>query len=280
MWNIFFERSHPQLSIRRQAQLVGVNRNRLSAPAETPSPEDLELCRAIDELHLRLPFYGSRRMAKALQSKGFVIGRGRTRRLMRPMGLVATYPKPRTSQKAPGHKIYPYLLRSLEVTEPNHVWCADITYIPMGRGFAYLVAIMDWKSRAVLSWKISNTLDTDFCVEALRDARRVAGTWPEIMNTDQGCQFTSQAWTSELLGAGVRISMDGKGRWLDNVFVERLWRSLKYEDIYLHEYLDLVHLEGGVTWWMNFYNHERGHQSLDYKTPWAVWQGGSSLLAA
>ena len=145
---------------------------------------------------------------------------------------------------------------------------------------AYLVAIMDWKSRAVLSWKISNTLDTDFCVEALRDARRVAGTWPEIMNTDQGCQFTSQAWTSELLGAGVRISMDGKGRWLDNVFVERLWRSLKYEDIYLHEYLDLVHLEGGVTWWMNFYNHERGHQSLDYKTPWAVWQGGSSLLAA
>jgi len=268
----FIDRGHTQLSIRRQSRLVGVNRNRLAALDRTPSTEDLRICRVIDEVHLRLPFYGFRRMAKELQSRGSSVGRGRARRLMRQMGLVAAFPQPRTSKKAPGRKIYPYLLRDLEVVRPNQAWSADITYIPMGRGFVYLVAFMDWHSRAVLAWKISNTLDSDFCVAALQEAREVAGCWPEIMNTDQGCQFTSAAWTDVLREADVRISMDGRGRWIDNVFVERLWRSLKYEDIYLHEYLDLVHLETGVAKWMSFHNHERRHQSLDYETPWMVWQ--------
>jgi putative transposase len=275
----FIDQGHPQLSLRRQATLLRVNRNRLVALDRKPSAEDLLLCREIDEIHMRLPFYGSRRMVRELRSRGFAAGRGRVRRLMRWMGLTATYPKPKTSKKAPGHKIYPYLLRDLKVDRPNQAWCADITYIPMGRGFAYLVAIMDWHSRAVLGWKISNTLDSDFCVSALLQAREVAGTWPEIMNTDQGCQFTSAAWTDVLHEADVQISMDGRGRWIDNVFVERLWWSLKYEDIYLHEYLDLVHLESGVTKWMSFYNHERRHQSLGYMTPWSVWLGEAQHAA-
>lgn len=191
---------------------------------------------------------------------------------MRLMDLTAIYPKPRTSIKSKENVVYPYLLRNLAITRPNQVWCADITYIPMGRGFAYLVAIMDWHSRAVLGWRISNTMDADFCVEALMDAHAKAGCWPEIMNTDQGSQFTGDAWTGALKEAGVRISMDGKGRWMDNVFIERLWRSLKYEDIYLREYLDLAELHDGVFSWMHFYNHERYHQSLDNETPWSVWQ--------
>ncbi|MFT5475778.1 MAG: putative transposase [Planctomycetota bacterium] len=178
------------------------------------------------------------------------------------------------------NKVYPYLLRTLKVEHPNQVWCSDITYIPMRRGFAYLVVMMDWHSRAVLGGRISNTLDTDFCLAALRDARGVAGCWPEIMNMDQGCQYTSKAWTGMLLDAGVKISMDGKRRWIDNVFVERLWRSLKYEDIDLREYLDLVHLEEGVGTWLSFYNHERRHQALDYEMPWHVWQQDPTLQAA
>ncbi len=276
----FIESGHPQLSVRRQAGLLKVNRNRLQPKAREGTAEDLVLCRAIDELHLVRPYYGSRRIWKELRARRFDVGRGRIRRLMRRMGVVATYPKPRTSQIAPENKVYPYLLRDVEVSRPNHVWCSDITYIPMRRGFAYLVVIMDWNSRAVLGWKISNTLDTDFCLRALEDARAAAGCWPEIMNTDQGCQYTSKAWTDMLHQAGIKISMDGKRRWIDNVFVERLWRSLKYEDIYLREYLDLVSLEEGVGSWLNFYNHERRHQALDYRTPWQVWLDGSSTLAA
>ena len=229
--------------------------------------------RWVDRLHMHYPFLGSRRIRSQLQDRGYFISRTKARRLMGLMGISAVYPKPRTSLQAPENKTYPYLLRNLTVTRPNQVWCADITYIPMGRGFAYLVAIMDWHSRAVLGWRISNTLDADFCVDALRDARAKAGCWPENMNTDQGSQFTGQDWIGELKEAGVRISMDGKGRWMDNVFIERLWRSLKYEDIYLREYLDLVHLEEGVEAWMSFYNHQRRHQSLDDRTPWAVWRG-------
>lgn len=274
------DKGHPQLSIRRQAELLKVNRNRLSTLAPRFSSHDLELCREIDELYLKRPYYGSRRIWKELQSRGHEIGRGRVRRLMRFMGLVAIYPKPRTSLKSLQHTIYPYLLRELKVTRPNQVWCSDITYIPMRHGFAYLVVIMDWYSRAVLAWRISNTLDTSFCVEALQEAHATAGAWPEIMNSDQGCQYTSEDWIDMLKDAGVRISMDGKGCWIDNVFVERLWRSLKYEDIYLHEYVDLIHLTGGVGRWMSFYNHERRHQALGYETPWQVWRGESALLAS
>jgi len=276
----FIERDHPQLSIRRQAELLSVNRNRLEPTVPKVSPEEFELMLAIDKLHVKHPYFGSRRMAKALQALDYEIGRGRARRLMRKMGTVAIYPKPRTSIKSPENKVYPYLLRDLKVERPNQVWCSDITYIPMRRGFAYLVAIMDWKSRAVLGWSISNTLDTNFCIEALEMARETAGCWPEIMNTDQGCQYTSSAWTKTLKDADVKISMDGKRRWIDNVFIERFWRSLKYEDIYLREYLDLVELEAGVGTWIDFYNLERQHQSLDYMTPWQVWLEGQLPLAA
>jgi len=271
------DRGHPQLSVRRQSSLLQVNRNRLAPRTPCVSQDDLDICREIDEIHLARPYYGSRRMAVELRRRGIKIGRGRARRLMRLMGIVATYPKPRTSLKAPEHKIYPYLLRGLEIDRPNQVWCSDITYIPMRRGFAYLVVIMDWHSRAVLSWRISNTLDTAFCVEALLEARAVAGTWPEIMNTDQGCQYTSKVWIDVLEDADIQISMDGKRRWIDNVMVERFWRSLKYEDVYLREYVDIAHLEAGVAAWIDFYNHDRPHQSHGYETPWSIWseQGGA-----
>jgi len=274
------DRGHPQLSMRLQSGLLNVNRNRLATQTPRVSEDDLNVCREIDKIHLARPFYGSRRMAFELRQKGIEIGRGRVRRLMRLVGIVATYPKPRTSLKAPEHKVYPYLLRDLEIERPNQVWCSDITYIPMRRGFAYLVVIMDWHSRAVLSRRISNTLDTAFCVEALLEARAVAGAWPEIMNTDQGSQYTSKAWIDVLKDARVQISMDGKRRWIDNVMVERLWRSLKYEDIYLREYIDIVHLEAGVGAWIDFYNHLRPHQTHDYKTPWSIWSAQHDAQAA
>ncbi|WP_145202053.1 IS3 family transposase [Planctomycetes bacterium Poly30] len=271
---------HPQLSLRRQSCLLDVNRNRLSSDPSKFSTEDLEICAEIDRIHMNRPYYGTRRMVHELVGRGFTVGRGRTRRLMRRMRLRTIYPRPRTSIKSLENKVYPYLLRDLDICRPNQVWCSDITYIPMKRGFAYLVVIMDWYSRAVLSWRISNTLDTAFCVEAFEEARQVAGTWPEIMNTDQGCQYTSAAWTDPLKKADVQISMDGKRRWIDNVMVERLWRSLKYEDIYLHEYVDLVALGTGVGEWIIFYNHERPHQSHDNQTPWSVWSGSTSAAAA
>ena len=268
-----------QLSLRRQSCLLGVNRNRIKPRAPGLTADDLEVCAEMDRIHMIRPYYGSRRMARELTTRGFSIGRGRTRRLMRRMRITATYPKPRTSLKSPENRVYPYLLRNLDICRPNQVWCSDITYIPMKRGFAYLVAIMDWHSRAVLGWRISNTLDADFCVEALEQARQVAGCWPEIMNTDQGCQYTSAAWTGVLKEANVQISMDGKRRWIDNVMVERLWRSLKYEDIYLREYVDLVDLGTGVREWIDFYNHERPHQSHAYQRPWAIWSGGCLAAA-
>lgn len=274
------DRDHPQLSVRRQAALVSVNRNRLDAGRPRVTDEDLAICRELDALHLERPYYGSRRMAHELGVRGFCVGRGRVRRLMRFMGLRATYPRPRTSIQAENHPVYPYLLRDVTIDRPNQVWCADITYIPMRRGFAYLVVIMDWHSRAILSWRLSNTLDAEFCLDALRGAAKAAGGWPEILNTDQGCQFTSRAWIGLAEANGVRVSMDGRRRWIDNVMVERFWRSLKYEDVYLREYQDLVELEGGVARWIDFYNHVRPHQGLAYATPWSIWATPTEGLAA
>lgn len=266
------ERDHPQLSIRRQSELLGVNRNRLEVPARV-SEEDLLLMRILDEIHMDEPTFGTRRLRAMLSGRGYRVGRGRIRRLMRRMGIEAIYPRPRTSLANRQHPKYPYLLKDLKVERPDQVWCADITYIPMRRGYAYLVAIMDWHSRAVLGWKVSNTLDTRFCLEAFAEAVRTSGRTPEIFNTDQGCQFTSREWIEALESCeGLRISMDGKGRWLDNIFIERFWWSLKHEDIYLRAYADLSELEQGVGRWLKRYNHRRPHQSLDYQTPWSCYR--------
>lgn len=267
----WIEKGHPQLSMRAQCRLLQVNRNRTEPRAVKQTEEDLAICRVIDELHMDWPCLGSRRLVRQLRARGFAVGRKRVQRLMRQMGLRAVYAKPRTTIRRLDHKVYPYLLRNLVIDRPNQVWCTDITYIPMRKGFAFLTAIMDWHSRAVLAWKVSNSLDVSFCLEALRDAHRTAGCWPEIMNTDQGCQYTGSDWIKALTDAGIKISMDGKGRWMDNVFIERLWRSVKQEEIYLREYQTIPELEQGVARWMSFYNHQRHHQSLDYRTPWDVW---------
>lgn len=268
------ERQECALSLRRQCELLGLNRNRLVGRKPPGLNEaDLELARRIDEVHLRFPEFGVRRMAAWLIREGRPgVGRRRVARIMEAMGLEAIYRRPRTSQPAPGHRVYPYLLRDREVTRPDEVWCADVTYIPMARGFAYLVAIMDWKSRAVLAWKLSNTLDGAFCVEALREAMAVTGRVPEIFNTDQGCQFTSAAWIGELERAGVRVSMDGKGRWMDNVFVERLWRAVKHEGVYLWAYQSVHELERALGRWFEDYNGWKPHQALDYRTPWECYR--------
>jgi putative transposase len=208
-----------------------------------------------------------------LRAEGLMVNRKRVQRLMRRMGIAALGPKPRTTKPAPGHRIFPYLLRDLVIDRPNQVWAADITYIPIGRGFLYLVAIIDWASRAVLAWRLSNTMDVAFCVDALDEALARFGR-PEIFNTDQGSQFTSAAFTGRLAGAGIRISMDGRGRWLDNVFIERLWRSLKYEDIYLKGYADGREARAGIASWIGFYNGRRPHQALAGQTPMAVWREG------
>lgn len=227
---------------------------------------NLELMRLIDKQYTETPFYGSRQMTRHLRREGHRVSRKRIVRLMRLMGLEAVYSKPKTSKPAPGHKIYPYLLRGMEITEANAVWCADITYIPMRRGFHYLVAVMDWASRKVLSWKVSNTMDSDFCVEALKEALELYGT-PDIFNTDQGSQFTSSGFTKVLEDAGVKISMDGRGRWMDNVMIERLWRSLKYECIYLNAFENGTELKRGLEKWFGFYDQRRPHSSLDDMTP-------------
>jgi putative transposase len=225
--------------------------------------------RRIDEMHLKRPFYGSRRIRDWLQDEGYEIDR---KRVQRQMGIMALYPKARTSRPGKGHKIYPYRLRGLAIERPNQVWASDICYLPMARGFAYLVAIIDWYSRKVLAWRLSNTLDSDFCVEALEEALQRFGT-PEIFNTDQGAQFTSEAFTGILQQAGVAISMDGKGRWIDNVFVERLWRSVKYEDVYLKAYESLLQARVGLGAYFHFFNSERRHQSLNRHTPNQVYRG-------
>ncbi len=267
------DRSHPDLSIRRQCALLGLARSGVYRPKAPANDDDLTVMRRLDELFTAHPFLGSRRMAALLRVEGVRINRKRVQRLMRTMGITALGPKPRTTKPAPGHKIYPYLLRDLTIDRPNQVWAADITYIPIGRGFLYLVAVIDWASRAVLAWRLSNTMDTAFCVAALEDALARFGK-PEIFNTDQGNQFTSAAFSGVLAAAGIRISMDGRGRWMDNVFIERLWRSLKHEDIYLKGYADGGEAHRGIAGWITFYNEVRPHQALDDRTPMAVWRNG------
>ena len=267
------DRDHADLSIRRQCDLLGIARSGVYRPPRPANDNDLGLMRRLDELFTQWPFLGSRRLARMLREDGQAINRKRVQRLMRQMGIAALGPKPRTTKRAPGHKVFPYLLRSMTIDRPNQVWAADITYVPIGRGFLYLVAIMDWASRAVLSWRLSNTMDVSFCVEALEEALARFGR-PEIFNTDQGSQFTSAAFTGVLAAAGVRISMDGRGRWMDNVFIERLWRSLKYEDIYLKGYADGREAKAGIAQWIAFYNGLRPHQALEHRTPMAVWREG------
>jgi putative transposase len=271
------ERAAPGLSVRRQCALLGLARSGVYRVAPAPDPQDLALMRRIDELYLALPFYGSRRMTLALKAEGHAINRKRVQRLMRTMGLEALVPRPGTSRRAPGHPVHPYLLNGLVIERANQVWAADITYIPMARGFLYLVAVMDWASRAVLAWRLANTLDVSFCVEALEAALARHGR-PEIFNTDQGAQFTSAAFTGRLAAAGVAISMDGRGRWLDNVFVERLWRSLKYEEVHLKAYADGREARAGIGAWIAFYNEHRPHQALGYRPPMAVWRAGVTAV--
>lgn len=254
----------------RRCELLDVARSSAYYRPEPVSRADLALMRLIDEIHLQWPFYGSRRMRDELQDRGHTVNRKRVQRLMRQMDLRALYPRRRTSQPGKGHKIYPYLLRELPIERANQVWATDICYIPMAKGFMYLVAIMDWHSRRVLSWRVSNTLDTDFCIEALEEALRRFGA-PDIFNTDQGSQFTSEAFTGVLEDQGIKISMDGKGRWLDNVFVERLWRSVKYEDVYLRAYETPPELRAGLARYFTFYNTRRRHSALDRRTPDAVY---------
>ena len=268
-----------KLSIWRQCALLGVARSGVYRARKRANDSDLSLMRWIDELFTSWPFLGSRRMTAMLRAEGFMINRKRVQRLMRQMGIAALGPKPKTTKPAPGHKIYPYLLRNVTIERANHVWAADITYIPIGRGFLYLVAIIDWASRAVLGWRLSNTPDTSFCLAALEDAFARFGK-PEIFNTDQGSQFTSAAFTGALAANGIAISMDGRGRWMDNVFIERLWRSLKHEDAYLKGYADGLEARLGIAAWMEFYNERRLHQALGYRPPMALWREGMASARA
>jgi putative transposase len=265
------EPAHPQLSIRRQCALLGLARSTLYDQPLGASAENLQLMRLLDEQYTATPFYGLRRMTAWLRGQGYTVNRKRVARLMRVMGLEALYPKPRLSQPAAGQMIYPYLLRGVTVERLNQVWSADITYIRLQGGFVYLVAVMDWFSRYVLSWAISITMDTAFCVEALDQA--LGHGHPEIFNTDQGVQFTSQAFTARLKEGGIRISMDGRGRALDNVFVERLWRTVKYEEVYLRDYQTVWEARHGLAHYFVFYNEERLHQALGYRPPAAVYHG-------
>lgn len=259
------------LSVRQQCELLGLNRpTAYYTPAEE-TEENLCLMRRIDEQYLKTPFYGSRRMTVWLAHEGFEVNRKRVQRLMRLMGIEAIYPRPRTTESIAEHRKFPYLLRDRKITKPDEVWAADITYIPMASGYMYLVAIIDWYSRYVVAWRLSNSLESSFCVDVLEEA--LSQRRPEIFNTDQGVQFTSRIFTSRLEAAGVKISMDGKGRALDNVFVERLWRSVKYEHVYLHDYSTVKLLHRGLGTYLNFFNQARRHQSLDYQTPWDVYRG-------
>jgi len=264
---------HASLSIRRQCELLGLPRSTLYYEPATETTENLHLMRLLDEHYLKMPFYGSRRMTAWLQAEGHAVNRKRVQRLMGIMGLEGLMPRRSISRAAKGHRVFPYLLRGVAITHPDHVWSTDITYIPLRGGFVYLTAIMDWYSRYVLAWRLSNRLDGAFCVEAL-DAV-LAGGQPAIFNTDQGSQFTSDAFVGRLLDRAVAVSMDGRGRALDNVFIERLWRSLKYEDIYLKDYATVDELYEGLLRYFELYNHERLHQSLDYQTPYRVYHWGA-----
>lgn len=262
---------HPHLSIERQCELLGLTRSSYYYVAQGENPYNLELMRLIDEQYTRRPFFGVRRMTDHLHRQGHLVNHKRIERLMRLMGLEALYPKPKTSQAHAEHRKYPYLLRGLVIDRPDQVWCSDVTYIRLVRGFLYLVAVMDWYSRYVLAWRLSNTLDASFCVEALAEA--LSRGQPEIFNTDQGVQFTSTGFTSRLEDAQVRISMDGRGRCFDNIMVERLWRSVKYEEVYLKDYQQVRDARDGLGTYFPFYNLERGHQSLGYRTPYEVYHG-------
>lgn len=260
------DRSNRSPSVVRQCRLLGLPRSSAYYVPSGAGKKGLELMRRIDKLYMTCPFYGSRQMTRALRRDGLRVNRKKVRRLMRMMGLEAQCPKPNLSKPAPGHTVYPYLMKSLKVDRPNQAWCADITYIRLEEGFVYLVAIMDWFSRKVLAWELSNSLDTAFCTEALQRAFRTHGT-PEVFNTDQGCQFTSQEWTELLKERGIRISMDGRGRALDNVFVERLWRSVKYEEVYRREYRDMSEARHHLAVYFDFYNRRRPHSMLEDRTP-------------
>lgn len=269
---------HNRLSIVRQCALMRISRSSFYYQGKGESPLNLKLMRLMDEQWLKAPFFGSRRMAKYLVRQGYSVSRKRVRRLMRKMGLTAVYPRPRISKPHPDHQVYPYLLKGMTIDHPNQVWAADITYLPMRHGFMYLVAVMDWHSRRVLSWRLSNTLETDFCLAALEDAVKNHGT-PDIFNTDQGTQFTSLAFTGLIKKLGIKISMDGKGAWRDNVFIERLWWSLKYECVYINEYEEVNSLRRGLNEWIAFYNSDRPHSSLDDRTPDEAYFGGLSKAA-
>jgi putative transposase len=259
-------RPHPHFSIGEQCALLKVPRSTLYYKPKPVTDDDLTLMRRIDEIYTKWPFYGSRKIVRELRDERCDVKRKRVRRLMRLMGIEAIYQKPNTSRKHPAHKIYPYLLRNLDIDHAKQVWCADITYIPMARGFVYLVAVMDWFSRRVLAWRLSITLESNFCVEALQEAMDRYGA-PEIFNTDQGVQFTAAAFIAQLQAGGVQVSMDGKGRFLDNIFIERLWRSLKYEEVFTKAYGSVAEARLGINAWMKFYNEERKHQALGYSTP-------------
>lgn len=262
------------VSVRRQCQLLSLTRSSLYYSKQPENMENLDLMRLIDQQYTQMPYYGVRRMTAFLQQEGYRrVNRKRVRRLMRLMGLEALYPKPNLSKRNPEHKVYPYLLRGLEITRSNQVWCADITYIPMKQGFVYLFAIMDWHSRYILAWRVSTSLDTQFCLEALEEATARYGT-PDMFNTDQGCQFTSHEWIEALKCREIQVSMDGRGRYLDNIFVERLWRSVKYEEVYPKQYETVKEAKQGLNSYLSLYNTERLHQSLDYQTPKTIYLAG------
>ena len=253
-----------------QCKVLSISRSSAYYKAAPPSEEELKIMHLIDKIHMKKPFMGSRKIKLVLRDEGFLIGRKKVQRLMRQMGVVSIYPRKKTTTSNKNHKVYPYLLRHLSVNYANQVWATDITYIPMAKGFAYLVAIIDWHSRKVLSWRLSNTMDTQFCLDALDEALECYGK-PDIFNSDQGSQFTSELFTSKLKEAGIKISMDGKGRWIDNVFVERLWRSVKYEEVYLKAYESISEAELAISDYFVFYNEKRHHQGLDYDTPDKVY---------
>lgn len=273
------EPEHPRLSIVRQCELVSISRSGFYHCPAGETLLNLELMRLVDAQFLETPWYGSRQMARQLRREGHLVGRKRVRRLMARMGLAPIYQRPRTTVPHPGHRVWPYLLRDLVVDRPNQVWCADITYIPMRRGFLYLVAVMDWATRKVLAWRVSNTMDVEFCIGALEEALARFGR-PEIFNSDQGSQFTSPRFTEVLRVADVCISMDGRGRWMDNVFIERLWRSLKYECVYLHAFETGSELRAGLTKWIGYYNAARPHSGLGGRTPDEAYGPGETMRLA
>jgi putative transposase len=276
---MMIDRSVKKPSLHRQCQIFDINRSSVYYRARPVGAENLKIMRLIDEQYLKTPFAGSRSMRNFLRRMGYKINRKRVQRLMRLMGLEAIYPKPRTSRPHPAHKIYPYLLRNVTIERPNQVWATDITYVPMSRGHMYLVAIMDWQSRKVLSWRVSNTMDTDFCIDALNEALSRYGA-PEIFNTDQGAQFTSTSFIDVLKSHNVAISMDGRGRAQDNIFIERLWWTVKHQYLYLHAFDTGSQLRAGLRYWFDFYNRARPHQALDDRTPDEVYRSLNPIAEA